>query len=317
LLALARRQTLAPEPVDLNGLVEGMHELVRRTLGEHIKIELRLAGDLWTTFADHGQLENALLNLVVNARDAMPDGGKLMIETANMEMDATYAAANEDLDPGEFVVLAVTDTGFGMPSEISSRAFEPFFTTKDVGKGSGLGLSMIYGFAHQSKGHAKIYSEEGHGTTVRIFLPREDGRDSMAPLARASDEVEERTGQGEIILVVEDDKAVREFVVTILDGLNYRVLQAVDGAGALAILESEVAVDLLFTDVVIPGGMSGRQVADRARELRPGLKVVFTSGYTRNSVLQQGKLDDSAHFIAKPYRVDDLATKIRAVLDSA
>jgi signal transduction histidine kinase/CheY-like chemotaxis protein len=318
LLAFSRRQTLMPRRLELNELVRSIHELIRRTLGEDVEIELRLAGELWPVFADRGQVESALLNLVVNARDAMPEGGRLTIETANTVLDADYAALNPGVEPGEFVRLAVSDTGVGMAPEVLEHAFEPFFTTKEVGKGSGLGLSMIYGFARQSRGHVKIYSEPGIGTTVRLYLPRLTDDTLDAPLTPAETAAQRQPAPAgsETILVVEDDESVRRFVVVALERLGYRVLPAGDAREALEILAAHPEVDLLFTDVVIPGGTSGRQLGETARAQRPGLKVLYTSGYTRNSMVHQGKLDATVAFLAKPYRRDELAAKVRSVLDA-
>jgi signal transduction histidine kinase len=313
LLAFSRRQTLVPEALDFNSLVAGMEDLLRRTLGEHIGIELKPSRGLWLASADRGQVENALLNLAINARDAMPGGGKLTIETGNVHLDEDYAARNAEVAAGDYVMMAVTDTGSGMPPEIVERAFEPFFTTKEVGKGSGLGLSMIYGFAKQSGGHLKIYSEVGHGTTVRLYLPRLSAQAESA--ARSKTVAADYPRGGETILVVEDDKDVRAFVISQLQDLGYRVLEAADGPQAQEILDSDASIDLLFTDVVMPGGMTGRQLAEKAKLRRPTLKTLFTSGYTENSVVHQGRLDPGVHFLSKPYKRQDLARKLRAVLD--
>jgi CheY-like chemotaxis protein len=259
-------------------------------------------------------VESALLNLAINARDAMPAGGKLTIETANAPLDADYAARNSEVTPGDYVVLAVTDTGSGMPPEVVERAFEPFFTTKEVGRGSGLGLSMIYGFAKQSGGHLKIYSEVGHGTTVRLYLPRQLGEGAAAAVPRAVPKEQPRGG--ETILVVEDDVDVRAFVLSQLRDLGYRVIEAADGPQAQRVLSSDAPVDLLFTDVVMPGGMTGRQIADAAKRQRPQLRTLFTSGYTENSIVHQGKLDKGVNFLSKPYKRQDLAAAIRAALDA-
>jgi CheY-like chemotaxis protein len=290
-----------------------MTDLLRRTLSEPIEIDIRLSKELWPALADRSQVESALLNLAINARDAMPDGGKLAIETANTQLDADYAARNTEVAPGDYVVLVVSDTGSGMAADVVERAFEPFFTTKGVGKGSGLGLSMIYGFAKQSRGHLKIYSEVGHGTTVRLYLPRGKALETAAAATAASTESQRGT---ETILVVEDDPDVRQLAVTQLRSVGYKVLEAPDGASAISLLGSEARVDLLFTDVVMPGGMTGQQLAQKARRQRPQLKVLFTSGYTPESVVHQGKLDAGIHLLSKPYRRDGLARKIREVLDN-
>jgi PAS domain S-box-containing protein len=313
LLAFSRRQTLIPESLDFNRLAAGMEDLLRRTLGEEIEIEMQLAQGLWPALADRGQVENALLNLAINSRDAMPAGGKLTIETANVHLDEDYAARNAEVAPGDYTMLAVTDTGSGMHPEVAARAFEPFFTTKDVGKGTGLGLSMIYGFAKQSGGHLKIYSEVGHGTTIRLYLPRVSAAETAAAAPKPAPA--EHPRGGETILVVEDDREVRGFVVGQLRDLGYRVIEAPNGREARTILESDAAIDLLLTDVVMPGGITGRNLADGAKARRPNLKTLFSSGYTENSIIHQGKLDPGVNFLPKPFRRQDLALKVRAVLD--
>jgi PAS domain S-box-containing protein len=314
LLAFSRRQTLIPEALDFNRLAAEMEDLLRRTLGEDIEIEMKLHPQLWTALADKGQLENALLNLTVNARDAMPAGGKLTIETGNLHLDEDYAAHNPEVVPGDYVMLAVTDTGKGMPADVLERAFEPFFTTKEVGKGSGLGLSMIYGFTKQSGGHVKIYSEVGHGTTVRLYLPRQSAAGATATPAMAVQHDHPRGG--EMILVVEDNADVRAFVVRHLHELGYRVTEAKDGPSALSILSQPTPIDLLLTDVIMPGGMTGRQLSDEARHRRPGLKTLFISGYTEDSIVHQGKLDPGVNFLSKPFRRRDLALKVREALEA-
>ena len=313
MLAFSRRQTLIAEALDLNHVVAGMEQMLRRTLGEDVEIVMRLATPLWSALADRAQVESALLNLAINSRDAMPGGGKLTIETDNAHLDEDYATQNAEVAPGDYVALAVTDTGTGMTQEVLEHAFEPFFTTKEVGKGTGLGLSMIYGFAKQSQGHAKIYSEVGHGTTVRLYLPRKAATAQSAVAPVRADRA--RTGGSETILVVEDDADVRAFVVGQLGDLGYRVIEAADGPQAQRILESDQPIDLLFTDVIMPGGMTGRQLADAARAGRPGLKAIFTSGYTENSIVHQGKLDKGVSFLSKPFRRQELALKIREMLD--
>jgi CheY-like chemotaxis protein len=299
----------------LNDLTGGMADLLRRTLGEQVEIDMKLSPGLWPILADKAQVENALLNLAINSRDAMPAGGKLTIETGNIHLDGDYAARNADLAPGDYVVLAVTDTGAGMPPHVLARAFEPFFTTKGVGKGSGLGLSMIYGFAKQSGGHLKIYSEIGHGTTVRLYLPRQLAQPVGALAASVGSDDHPRGG--ETILVVEDDPLVRGFVVVQLRDLGYCVLEAADGPAAQKLLDDGASIDLLFTDVVMPGGMTGRQLADDAKRRRPNLKMLYTSGYTEDSIVHHGRLDPGVHFLAKPFRRQDLAVKIREALDGA
>ena len=312
LLAFARRQPLEPKPIEVNRLVAGMSDLVRRALGEGIVIETVLAGGLWRTLADPNQLENALLNLAVNARDAMPVGGKLTIETANSLLDEAYAAAHEDVRPGQYVLVAVSDTGTGMSKDVAERAFEPFFTTKDVGQGTGLGLPQVYGFVKQSGGHVKIYSEPGEGTTVKLYLPRllatEAEKDDAAP------EPTPASATGETILVVEDDPDVRSYGADILRNLGYRVVEAPAGPAALRLIEEEPEIRLLFTDVGLPGGFNGRQLADEARRRRPDLKVLFTTGYARNAIVHQGRLDPGVELIVKPFTAASLASKVRQVL---
>ncbi len=315
MLAFSRRQVLNPQSVDINNLAGAMEDLLRRTLGDDIEIEMKRLAHLWPATADKGQVESALLNLAINARDAMPAGGKLTIETDNVHLDQEYAARNAEVAPGDYVMIAVTDTGRGMPPDVVERAIEPFFTTKDVGRGTGLGLSMIYGFAKQSGGHLKIYSEVGHGTTVRLYLPRQraDAPIKTLPSIPQSD----HPRGGETILVVEDDELVRGFTVSQLRSLGYRVVEASDGPKAQKILEGDQSIDLMFTDVVMPGGMTGRQLAEAAVRRRPGLKTLYTSGYTENSIVHQGKLDPGVHFLAKPFRRQELAIKVREVLDAA
>jgi signal transduction histidine kinase len=313
LLAFSRRQPLEPTSLDVNRLIAEMSELLHRTLGERITIETVLAAGAWRAFADAHQLENALLNLVLNARDAMPDGGKLTIEIANVHLDDDYAAQNAEIEPGQYVMLAVTDTGSGMSEEVAAKVFEPFFTTKEVGRGSGLGLSMVYGFARQSKGQVKIYSELGHGTTVRLYLPRapaEAGRIETGSMPAAPPA---ETG-GVTILVVEDDDAVRRHAFEVLGELGYRVLEAGEGETALRLIDEERAITLLFTDIGLPGELNGRNLADEAKRRRPGLKVLFTSGYTRNAIVHNGVLDPGVDLIVKPFTVDALAAKIARVL---
>jgi PAS domain S-box-containing protein len=316
LLAFSRRQPLSPAAVDFNALVASMEDLLRRTLGETIEIQFVPQPGLWPAFADESQVENTLLNLAINARDAMPEGGRLTIESANVRLDEAYAALNAEVTPGEYVMLAVTDTGTGMPPEVIERAFEPFFTTKETGKGTGLGLSMIYGFAKQSRGHVKIYSEVGHGTTIRLYLPRAGEQVGAEPRAAPPARGEPRGG--ETILLVEDDAEVRALAATHLRELGYRVIEARDGREARAILgDAGTEIDLLFTDIVMPGGLTGRQLAEEARRRRPNLRALFTSGYTENAVVHHGRLDEGVIFLAKPYRRDDLAAKIRAALDDS
>lgn len=313
LLAFSRRQPLEPRAVDVNRLVTGMFELLRRTLGESIAIETVLGSGLRRIFADPGELENAVLNLAVNARDAMPGGGKLTIESANADLDEAYAAEQQEVHPGQYVMLAISDTGTGMTEEVIALAFDPFFTTKEVGQGTGLGLSQVYGFVKQSNGHVKIDSEPGEGTTVRIYLPRLAGEAVVAAESPASSMP---AGDGsEIVLLVEDDKAVREVSAGMLRELNYAVIQAGDAREALQILEVVPNVSLLFTDVGLPAGVNGRQLAEEALSLRPDLRVLFTTGYARNAIVHHGRLDPGIDLISKPYTAAALATKIRELLD--
>lgn len=312
LLAFARRQPLEPKPVDINRLVTGMEGLFRRTFAEDIEIDLVASENLWVTELDPSQLEVALLNLVVNARDAMPDGGKLTIEMDNVELDAEYARRHSEVVPGSYVAISVSDTGCGMSKDVMERAFEPFFTTKDIGKGSGLGLSMVFGFVKQSGGHAKIYSEEGEGTTVRLYFPRVRRAEVEAIEHRADDAV---IGGNEHILVVEDDALVREHLIAQLRDLGYRVTDASSGPEAYELVKRMDDIDLLFTDVVMPGGMNGRQLAEAALKLRPGLKVLYTSGYTENAIIHHGRLDPGVHLLSKPYRRQEMASKVRKALE--
>ncbi|MDB5569498.1 MAG: integral rane sensor hybrid histidine kinase [Hyphomicrobiales bacterium] len=312
LLAFSRKQTLAPEPVDLNKLINGTSELLRRTLGEHIQIETVLAGGLWLSHIDRHQLENALINLAVNARDAMPEGGKLTLETANCHLDERYGAANPDVPPGQYVMVALTDTGAGMDDEVIKRAFEPFYTTKEVGQGTGLGLSQVYGFVKQSHGHVKIYSELGHGTTVKIYLPRFRGAAEEAEQSPAPVHVQQ--GSRELrVLLVEDDPSVRQMSAESVRELGYNVIEADGAAAALRILDSGAAIDLLFTDVVMPE-MNGRRLADEALRRKPNLKILFTTGFTRNAIVHNGLLDANVHLLAKPYTLSQLARKFEEVL---
>ncbi|MEZ0495351.1 PAS domain S-box protein [Sphingomonas sp. IW22] len=314
LLAFSRRQPLAPKALDVDKLVSGMSDMLNRTLGETVHLEVVTSPSLWRTEADPHQLESAILNLAVNARDAMSSGGTLTIETANARLDEEYSAAHAEVAPGQYVVISVSDTGQGMDKETIARAFEPFFTTKEVGKGTGLGLSMVYGFVKQSGGHVKVYSEEDHGTTVKIYLPRlMSGEPDESGEITAGLEVSPRQ---ECILVVEDDDDVRSYSVDCLRDLGYHVIEAHDGPAALRLLERQGAsVDLLFTDVVMPN-MSGRELADLARQTHPQLKVLYTSGYTRNAIVHGGRLDAGVEMIAKPFTVSALAQKIRDVLDT-
>jgi len=310
LLAFGRRQPLAPKVVNIGRFVRDMDDLLRRALGEAIEVETVVAGGLWNTLIDPSNVENALLNLAINARDAMDGRGKLTIEAGNALLDATYADAHGDLRPGQYVMIAVTDTGTGIPGEIIDQVFEPFFTTKPEGRGTGLGLSMVYGFVKQSGGHVKIYSEQGHGTTVKIYLPRStQSEDRIVAI-----EEEGVRGGDETVLVVEDDDAVRDTVVSMLGDLGYRVLKARDAQSALSIVESGIAVDLLFTDVVMPGPLRSPELARKAAERQPGIGVLFTSGYTENAIVHGGRLDEGVELLSKPYTRDQLARRVRHVL---
>ncbi len=312
LLAFSRRQPLAAKPIDLNKLVSGMSDLLLRTLGETIRIETVLAGGLWRILADENQLENAILNLAVNARDAMGGGGRLTIETGNAYLDEAYAREQDDVNPGQYVLISVSDTGSGMSKETLDRVFEPFFTTKDVGHGTGLGLSMVYGFVKQTGGHVKLYSEIGEGTTVKLYLPRSLSEEAVE---RRTEVRPAPAGDGEAILVVEDEEGVRALTVETLRDLGYATLEAPDGQAALRVLESVANVRLLFTDVGLPGGMNGRQLADEVKRRYPSLNVLFTTGYARNAIVHQGRLDPGVELITKPFSRTDLAHKIRMMLD--
>ncbi len=313
LLAFSRRQTLDPKPVDANRLIGGMEELVRRTVGPTIEVEVVGAGGLWATRVDPSQLENALLNLCINARDAMaPDGGRLTIETANKWLDERAARARE-LAPGQYISICVTDTGTGMTPEVIARAFDPFFTTKPIGQGTGLGLSMIYGFVRQSNGQVRIYSELGKGTTMCLYLPRYAGK-AEDPHDVVREEVVER-GEGETVLVIDDEPILRMLVGDVLKESGYRGLEATDGPSGLKILQSDVRIDLLITDVGLPGGMNGRQVADAARRTRPDLKVLFITGYAENAVVGNGHLERGMEVLTKPFAVATLGHKIRELLE--
>ncbi len=314
LLAYSRQQPLEPRVLILGKTIADLTTMLVRLLGETIQVETNVAADLWKVRIDPHQLENALLNLALNARDAMPTGGKLTIEARNTTLDEHYAAENADVTPGNYVLVAVSDTGSGMSSETIGRAFEPFFTTKAVGRGTGLGLSMVYGFVKQSGGHIKIYSELTHGTSIKLYLP-------SATENVAAQEITEMDGQvpqsmsGEVVLVVEDDAAVRKLAVRLLIGLGYQTIEAEDGPNALVVLENTQRIDLLFTDVVMPKGMSGPVLAREAQLRRPGLKVLYMSGYTRDAMLHNGEVSEGIHLISKPFRKVELATKLRQILD--
>ncbi|HEY7843791.1 MAG TPA: PAS domain S-box protein [Bradyrhizobium sp.] len=312
LLAFARKQPLQPVEVDVNSLILEAGKLLHPTLGEQIEISPKLAHDAWSAMVDPSQLTTAVLNLALNARDAMPRGGKLTLETGNIHLDEDYSRINTDVAPGDYVMVAVSDTGTGIPADLLEKVFDPFFTTKEVGKGTGLGLSMVFGFVKQSGGHIKIYSEEGHGTTVKLYLPRSTGQ-GHAAMAQLATQVE---GGDETILVVEDDALVRKYVMAQVASLGYATLEAANAAEALKIIENGAEVDLLFTDVIMPGAMNGRQLVDEALRRRPLLKTLFTSGYTENAILHHGRLDEGVLLLAKPYRKPELARMIRVALNS-
>ena len=315
LLAFSRQQPLAPEAIDANKLVAGMGDILRRTIPENVQIETVLAGGLWRTFADAQGLENAIINLTVNGRDAMPDGGKLTIETANVYLDEAYAAQHADVSPGQYVMVAVTDTGTGMPPEVVSRVFDPFFTTKPAGSGTGLGLSQVHGFITQSGGHVAIYTEPSLGTTIKLYLPRLSGDSRAATTERSLPTYPARSTSGETILVVEDDADVRRLTVEMLQDMGYVTLEADDGKAALRELDANPGIALLFTDVVMPG-MNGRQLADEALQKRPELKVLYTTGYTRNAIVHHGVLDPDVHVLIKPHTYEALANKVSELLRS-
>ncbi len=313
LLAFSRRQQLQPQAIDVNQLVSATAELLRRTLGEAVDIKTAFGQQIWTAEADPSQVESALVNLSINARDAMPGGGQLTIETANATLDMAYADDNPDAAPGDYVMLAVTDTGTGMPPDVVRRVFEPFFTTKAVGKGTGLGLSMVYGFAKQSGGHVKIYSEAGHGTTVRLYLPKAREQQAGAPISDLG-EAGSIHGADEVVLVVEDNDDVRAVTARQLGILGYQVIEAETAAEALKVLDSGTKVDVMFTDVVMPGGASGFDLAEQARARRPDLGILFTSGFTEVSLRDNAALEKSAGLLSKPYRLEALARKIKEAL---
>jgi PAS domain S-box-containing protein len=314
LLAFARKQPLQPRATDVNALVVEAAGLLRPTLGEQVEIEAVLKDDVWPALVDPSQLTTALLNLAFNARDAMPKGGQIMLETRNVDLDESYAAMHGEVTAGPYVMLAVSDSGIGMPAAVRDRIFEPFFTTKEAGKGTGLGLSMVYGFIKQSGGHIKVYSEDGHGTTIKIYLPR--AAEYALPRIDAPACVEIEGGR-ETILIVEDDALVRNYVAVQLESLGYRTLAAGNAADGLALIDRGETLDLLFSDVIMPGSMNGRQLADEARRRRPSLGVLFTSGYTEDAVIHHGRLDPGVLLLAKPYRKSDLARMIRQALRTA
>jgi CheY-like chemotaxis protein len=296
------------DAIDLRDTVAGIGSLIDRMLGEKIELETDLPGTLWSLSADQSQLENALINILINSRDAMPNGGKIVIKGGN----STLSDERGSIPPGDYVRFSIADTGFGMSPDVLQNIFNPFFTTKDAGKGTGLGLSMVHGFVKQSGGHITIYSEAGHGTIVRLYLPLVAASDAEAQTPPAAGP---NAGGSETILVVEDDALVRAAAVTSLGDLGHNLIEAADGPEAKTILDTGVHVDLLFTDVVMPGGMTGRMLADEAVRERPQLRVLYTSGYTDNTIVHHGRLDPGVHFLSKPYRLRDLAQRVRQVLD--
>ena len=313
LLAFSRRQPLDPKPIKANPLIASMEDLLRRTMGEKVQLDLVLAGGLWTTLCDQNQLENSILNLCINARDAMPDGGKLTIETCNTHLDNVYVASQREVTAGQYVCVCVTDTGAGMTPDVLARAFDPFFTTKPIGQGTGLGLSMIYGFARQSEGHVKIYSEPGQGTTIKLYLPRHHGEaDVQAPSDQPT--ADDQHGSGHTVLVVEDEVLVRALIVDVLEELGYQALEAGDGPSGLRILQSQQRLDLLITDIGLPG-LNGRQIADAARVSRPDLKVLFMTGYAENAAIANGILSPGMQMITKPFAMDALIKRIRDLME--
>ncbi|MPZ34925.1 MAG: response regulator [Rhodospirillales bacterium] len=314
LLAFSRQQPLDPRPVDVGRLIAGMSDLLRRTLGEQIAIETALTGGLWQVDVDPNQLEVAILNLAVNARDAMSNGGRLTLETANVFLDHAYAAGQSEVVPGQYVQLAISDSGVGMTREVQAKAFDPFFTTKDVGQGTGLGLSQVYGFVKQSRGHVKIYSEVGHGTTIKIYLPRLHAEQAIESPVEVPAPVRGRAN--DTILVVEDDEDVRASTTEMLRDLGYTILEAANARDGLQLLDSHPEIRLLFTDVGLPGGMNGRQLADEARRRRSNLKILFASGYARNAIVHDGRLDPGVELITKPFTQDVLAARVRDILDA-
>jgi CheY-like chemotaxis protein len=310
LLAFSRRQPLDPKPVAANPLIIAMENLLRRTIGEHITLDLELAGDLWMTLCDANQLDSAILNLTINARDAMPDGGRLTIRTSNAYLDAAQAA-----NAGDYVCVRVTDTGTGMTPDVLERAFDPFFTTKPIGQGTGLGLSMIYGFMRQSGGHARIESEPGKGTSVSLYLPRslaEAADDDTLPFAQATPH---RADEGATVLVLEDEIIVRGIVVEVLEDLGYRAIEAADGPAGLEILRAGGRIDLVITDIGLPG-LNGRQVAEAARLLRPELKILFMTGYAETAAMADGFLQPGMQMITKPFAIHSLATRIKTIIET-
>jgi signal transduction histidine kinase/CheY-like chemotaxis protein len=311
LLAFSRRQPLNPRVLDINKLIVAISDLLTRTLGENIELETISGAGLWNVEVDASEMESTLLNLALNARDAMPTGGKLTIETSNAYLDDEYCREHEGILPGQYILVAITDSGAGMSAETIDRAFEPFFTTKEAGKGTGLGLSQVYGFMKQSGGHVKIYSEPGEGTTIKLYLPRREGNELVIS---GADDLNSERGGGETILIVEDDDGVRQYASEILRDLNYQVIEAKDSATALRLLDADKKFDLLLTDVVLPG-KNGRELANEVERRRPGTKIIFMTGYSRNAIVHHGRLDPGIELIPKPLTERVLARKIRQVLD--
>jgi len=311
LLTFARRRHMDAQVIQINDQLVGITDMLRRTLGEHVMLSTSLARNVWATRADTGQFQSAIVNMAVNARDAMPEGGKLVIETRNIELDGDHADFHPELRPGQYVQLSISDTGSGMAPDVRDRVFEPFFTTKEKGRGTGLGLAMVYGFVKQSGGHVTIYSEVGHGTTCNLYFPRVDG---IAPRQSARDKGTTDPEARETILIVEDDERVRQLTITRLKLIGYQVLEASDGPKALDLLAKGHPVDLVFTDLVMPGGMSGREVAARARQLRPGIKVLLTSGYAEELVHGDSLERERLKVLRKPYHQADLVTALREIL---
>jgi two-component system NtrC family sensor kinase len=318
LLAFSRQHPQEVKTVDINRLVQEMSELLHRTIGETVTIETVLASGLWKTAIDPNQLENAILNLAVNARDAMPGGGRLTIETSNAYLDEAYVQrAGGEFKSGQYVMVAISDTGVGMTSEVREKAFEPFFTTKPSGAGSGLGLSMVYGFVKQSDGHIQIYSEPGQGTSIKLYFPRLTNEAAFPSMDQTEAPALTRADKHyECILLVEDDPDVSRFVAEALAEFGYRVLHAGTAAEAVELLQKTPEIALLFTDVVLPGGMNGRELANMAAQLRPGLPVLFATGYTRNAIIHHGRLDANVELLVKPFTTEALARKVRQVLDA-
>ncbi|MDO9412031.1 MAG: PAS domain-containing protein [Pseudolabrys sp.] len=315
LLAFSRRQTLDPKPTNVNRLVAGMEEFIRRSVGPGVNIEVVGAGGLWPVLVDPNQLENALLNLCINSRDAMPDGGKLTIETANKWIDER-AGRERDMTPGQYISLCVTDTGTGMTPDVVAHAFDPFYTTKPMGDGTGLGLSMVYGFVRQSGGQVRIYTEVGQGTTMCLYFPRHEGEEDAEDVLGGQLQAAKAAGAGETVMVIDDEPTIRMLIAEVLEDQGYATIEASDGASGLRVLQSQARIDLLITDVGLPGGINGRQIADAARELRPGLKVLFITGYAENSILANGILDKGMQIVTKPFEMDALAGKIRELIES-